>query len=892
MGRNTESDGGRLTLALLDTLLQSAPVGLGFVDRELRFVRVNEKLAAMNGPSVEEHQGRRIDEVVPGLAHIVVPILERTLATGEASVDFDLTGETLAAPGDVRHWIASYYPVREADAPGAPVGVGVVIRDVTEERRAAEELDVRARHLEAVAATGQRALFSDDLDGLLRDGTETVAAILGVDSVHVFEHDPEQRWFQLRYAHNSPVPLGATVPDDPGTQPGWALEHRMPVVIPDMATETRFAPTPLAATVGAASAMTVVIRGPGRPFGVLSCFTRTRRKFRQEEVDFVQSMANVLGTAAARHKVDMALRAERERLRLALDAGGMGDWEWDIPSGRLSWSEGTERVFGLAPGSFGETYDKWMALVHPDDRAGVDEQVRAALESGDGEPFKIEFRAVQPGGAVHWVSGSGRVVRDEHGEAVGMIGVAADVTERMEAEYTQTLLFAAEQEARAEAEAARDRLAFLAEASEVLSSSLDYRSTLTQVAHLAVPRLADWCAVDVLDEDAGGPMNVVVAHADPAKVAMAAALRERWPSDPESEQGVGAVIRSGEPQIIPEVTDEMLTAAALDDEHLAVIRELGLRSALTVPLTARGRTLGALSLISAESERVYNDADLALATDLARRAALAIDNALLFRDRSDVADALQRALLPPSSPEIPGLEVAVRYRPVGRGTEIGGDFYDVFESAPGMWSVVIGDVCGKGTAAAAVTGLARDTIRGVSIRERSPRRVLSVLNEVLLRRDEDRAEVGRFLTVALARVETGAVGDDGAGGAGVPVRVACAGHPLPLVVRPGGVVEEAGKPALLLGLFTEVDPVDVDVLLTPGSAMVFFTDGVIEQHGPEGMFGEDRLRALLASVGPADAEMVAQSVLDAIAEFAPGPRQDDVAVVVLRVPSPGGVTEL
>ena len=871
---------GGLTLALLDTLLQTAPVGLGYVDRDLRFVVVNEMLAAMNGVSVADHAGRRVRDVIPRLAHVVEPILQRVLATETAEADLELSSDD-----DDRHWIASYYPVREQGG-GLTVGVGVVIRDVTSERVATRELDVRARHLEAVAALGQRALISDDWDGLLHEATAEVATILRADMVHVMEHEREAGQFVVRATHHSGVKVGSTLPDDPVFQPGYALANRLPMAVRDVRGDDRFEPNPLIAGTGVAGSLSVVIRGPGWPFGVINCFSLAPREFRSEEIDFVQSMANVLGTAAARHKTDTALRNERERLRLALDAGGMGDWQWDIASGRVSWSESVERIYGLEPGTFGGTLEAYRALIHPDDRDANSRAIEEAL-GGDGvhdedSPFTVQHRVLLADGGVRWVRGNGKVVRDDQGHPVGMIGVSQDITDRVLAEERQAQLFAAEQEARAEAEAARDRLEFLAEASEVLASSLDYRATLSQVAHLAVSRLADWCTVDVVDDELGsgsgadgGFATVVVAHVDPTKVELAASLRDRYPPDPESADGVAGVIRSGQPQVIPVVTDAMVEAAAVDDEHLAALRHLGLRSVLMVPLIARGRTLGVISLVSAESGRVYGDADLALATDLARRAALAIDNALLYRERSQVADALQRSLLPPRRPEIPGMEVAVRYRPVGRGSEIGGDFYDVFESALGMYSVVIGDVCGKGTAAAAITGLARDTIRGVSIRETSPRRVLTVLNEVVLRREDS----ARFLTVAMARVEPPSTT-----GAAARLRVAAAGHPLPLVVRADGSVAEAGRHSLLLGLFPEVDPVDVDLVLAPGEAMVFFTDGVIEEQGEEDRFGEDRLRALLAEVGPVDAETIAQAVLDAVAAWTPGPPQDDVAIVVLRVP--------
>jgi PAS domain S-box-containing protein len=183
---------------------------------------------------------------------------------------------------------------------------------------------------------------------------------------------------------------------------------------------------------------------------------------------------------------------------------------------------------------------------------------------------------------------------------------------------------------------------FLARASEILSASLDYERTLAELAHIVVPELADWCAVDILGED-GQLRQLAVAHVDPAKVRLARALTERYPPDPNAATGVPNVLRTGEPEIYTEISDELLVASAVDDEHLRIIRELGLKSALIVPLVARGHTLGALSLLSAESRRRYREADLALANELARRAALAVDNARLHRAALAARDAAQLA---------------------------------------------------------------------------------------------------------------------------------------------------------------------------------------------------------------------------------------------------------
>ncbi len=184
-----------------------------------------------------------------------------------------------------------------------------------------------------------------------------------------------------------------------------------------------------------------------------------------------------------------------------------------------------------------------------------------------------------------------------------------------------------EVETRRESARAAEMLRFLSEASAELSSSLDYRATLARVARLAVPQLADWCAVDVLEEG-GGTRLVAVEHRDPAKVALAREMRERYP--PEVGGTLANVLRTGQPEYHPEVTDEIIQAAARDAEHLRALREIGFTSTIVVPMMARGRTLGALTLVSAESGRRYGEADLGFAEELARRAALAVDNSRLY----------------------------------------------------------------------------------------------------------------------------------------------------------------------------------------------------------------------------------------------------------------------
>ncbi|HEX8918641.1 MAG TPA: ATP-binding protein, partial [Chloroflexota bacterium] len=190
-------------------------------------------------------------------------------------------------------------------------------------------------------------------------------------------------------------------------------------------------------------------------------------------------------------------------------------------------------------------------------------------------------------------------------------------------------LFTAEQQARAQAEVTQDYFAFLADASRVLTSSLDYQITLRNVAELVVPRLADWCAVHIVEDD-GSVLPLATTHVDPEKVALAEELGRRYPFDPNTASGVAEVLRTGKPEITPEITDEMLVAGATNDEILAILRDLGFTSAMIVPLLARGRTLGAITYVAAESGRHYGTADLQMAEDLARRAAIAVDNSRLY----------------------------------------------------------------------------------------------------------------------------------------------------------------------------------------------------------------------------------------------------------------------
>jgi PAS domain S-box-containing protein len=347
-------------------------------------------------------------------------------------------------------------------------------------QRGEEELRVRARQQQAVAELGERALAKTDLPALMDEAVSLVAGVLDLEYCKVLELLPggEELLMRAGVGWEEGLVGRATEEAGLGSQAGYTLRSEDPVIVEEARTESRFSPSALLREHGAVSGMSVVIGSSERPFGILVAHAKERRTFTEDDVNFLQAIANVLAAAVERERVAETLR-------------------------------------------------------------------------------------------------------------------------------------------------------FLAEASEVLSSSLDYRSTLSSMARLAVPALADWCAVDVLGEN-GSVERLAVAHQDPEKVAWARELQERYPPDPEAPRGVPNVLRTGRSEFYPEITDEMLEAAARDEEHLRLIHQVGFTSAIIVPLIVAGRTVGAITLVSGESGRRYGEADLRLAEDLARRAALAVDNARLY----------------------------------------------------------------------------------------------------------------------------------------------------------------------------------------------------------------------------------------------------------------------
>jgi serine phosphatase RsbU (regulator of sigma subunit)/anti-sigma regulatory factor (Ser/Thr protein kinase) len=402
--------------------------------------------------------------------------------------------------------------------------------------------------------------------------------------------------------------------------------------------------------------------------------------------------------------------------------------------------------------------------------------------------------------------------------------------------------------------ARRGWLGFLAEASSLLAGTLDQQMTMALVAQLVVPRLATWCALFTV-RDTGLALPAYAWHADETMVADLSTMLGMLPSaPPPAEPGPWEGFAPAPGEDMPPTAHRVTGDVA----HV-------------FPMLARGRSIGMLVVGGPKGARFNRDM-LELTEDLAGRAGLAIDNARLYEEQADMSRTLQRSLLPPDVPVIPGLDLAVVYEPAGESSEVGGDFYDVF-SVASCWRFAIGDVCGTGPEAASVTGLARQTLRILGRENYSIPEVLERLNALIL----EEGPRARFLTLLHGEVETL---EDGS----ARVTYAVAGHPPPLFLSQAGTVEGDDESDLMLGVFPEAAYEMRTLTLKPGDLVLGFTDGVTERRSGDRLLGDDRgLERILAGCAGLGAGAVAARISRAVRAFSAEPSHDDMALIVLRI---------
>ncbi|MDA0184022.1 SpoIIE family protein phosphatase [Solirubrobacter phytolaccae] len=713
--------------AILDALFANSTIGLVVWDRELRFRRVNARLAAMNGLAAEAHVGHRPREVLPELGERLEALLGRVVATGEPLRDVEVSGETPAAVGVQRHWLASYFPIR-TDA-NEIAGVTGLVVEITAER------DARDRAESAM----QRTAFVD----------AELQALYAALPVGVAFLSPDLRYQRVNE------------------------------------TLARLNGRPVGAHVGA-------------------------------------SLEDVVGKHAP------ALRTELERVVA--------------------------------------------------NREPVDLELEVALphDPTDLRALEATFFPV--------------VDRDE--ALLGVGGVIRDVTVRRELERKQSDLLRDALFARAAAEAAgvrtddareeaertsvaaergRARIALLARAGQQMAESMEWEPTLQAVVRAVVPDVADWASLTVVDPR--GALRVhAIAHRDPERERLAWELAERYPASADAPSGPGHVVRTGELEIRTDITPDAIRAAARDREHLRLMENLSVKHVVEAPLTGPSGVLGVLSFVLGDSGRRFEPEDLQLIRSLATRATLHIENARLYTERSTIAETLQASLLPRALPEIPGVELAAHFQPAGDQNTVGGDFYDVFGAGENAWAAVVGDVSGKGAPAAALTALARYTLRATARTHPDPAANLALLNAAF--KDDTGAE--QFCTVLYARVCPGPDGLD--------VRFANGGHLPPLLLKPDGSVTSVdGGRGPLVGALADARYEEAALTLRPGELLLLYTDGVTEVSTTDITLGERELHATLAGlVGASVQEVVAAAANRAVELQAHAPR-DDIALLALRL---------
>ncbi|TFV86327.1 SpoIIE family protein phosphatase [Blastococcus sp. CT_GayMR16] len=765
--------------------------------------------------------------------------------------------------------------------------------------------------------------------------------------------------------------LGRQVPREDSFAAVTLVGGTEPLVVPDTARDARVESfsAVVGSLVGGYLGVPLVVFD-GSAVGVLAVYTRRPRVWAPNDVTLMRQLGDVAATELELSALSREFEAHRLRVELAIDAAGIGSFDWDLGTGRLVWDDRMVEIFGYDRETFTETLEAFSARVHPDDRVRTLDALQAAVDTcGD---FDAEFRIVLPHGETRWLQGRGRAVPDDRGKAARLLGAGFDTTSQRHAdarvsrvlEAMKSAFFALDRnwrftyvnaeservlvrtreellgvsiweafpgtvdspfeenyraavatgeervfesyyppfdtwyevrawagpdglsvyfldvgQRRAAEEAARRSAARLAVIADVASAVSDAvgeaggeEEAVRQMARAVVPVLGDWVIASLIGED-GRLHDIVGWHADPEKRDLAARYSELRLSALTSTAPIVEALRSGQAMIVddvPAAVGRTLPPGEVRD----VFTALDPRTAVALSLRARGRTVGALSVYRS-GDRAQADADdVATLREVADRVALALDNSRLYDQQRRLAEGLQRSLLT-APPEPDHAEIVVRYRPAVRAAEVGGDWYDAFLQPSGATMLVIGDVVGHDTAAAAAMGQLRGMLRGIAYRDGAgPAAVLAELDAAI-----QGLGMGTMATAAIARIE--ATPEERAAGT-ARLRWSNAGHPPPLLIDETGHVEELATPRaeLMLGVDPFTTRTESVVTVRRGSTLFLYTDGLVEGRDLPLDDGIARLKAALTEL----ADQPLGEVCDAVIErLQPAGLQDDVALVAIRL---------
>lgn len=745
------------------------------------------------------------------------------------------------------------------------------------------------------------------------------------------------------------------------------------LVIPDAVADERVAHLPPVRTGAIGAYLGVPLTtATGQLIGALCVFDPTRRPWLLSEQLLLEQLASWVMTELELAALTAEYDASRVRWEVALEAAGIGSFDWDLRTDRVEWDERLQELLGYRPGEFVPRTGEAFRRVHPEDQDAVSAAIARAVHTcGD---YRAEFRVILPSGAQRWLAARGRAHPGPDGTATELVGTVHDITDAREAQnwavhlletmatgflsvdrsWRVTYLNHAgeqmigktvaqvwgrllwevfpgdadqdiEQECRRavasetsvrfdvfyadlntwlevravpeqgslalyfldisdrraaaqQSAATAARLGLLAAVSAELAATLEVEPAMARLAQLVVPELADWCIVTLVDEEHPA-RDVGYWHVDADRLPVVRRYAELHLGALSENSYVAEVLRTGNPVQLAAGAHAAIRGMLLSGEAREAFDSLAPESVAVLPLRARGRTVGLLTLFRGAGRPGLVDPDLVIAREVAARAGLALDNARLYSQQRSLAEGLQRSLLT-EPPQPAGCQIEARYVPAGEIASVGGDWFDSFEQGAGVTTLVIGDVVGHDTEAAAAMGQLRGLLRGVAWQSGAgPAEVLTGLDAAM-----EGLQVHTFATAVVARLENPAAGT-GVRPADIRLRWSNAGHPPPMVIASDGQVivlsgAAGGGADLLLGIDPRTPRTEFTLTLTPGATVLLYTDGLVERRGQNLDEGIELLRHALTECAELPLADLCDRVLARLLLDHP---DDDVAMIALRL---------
>lgn len=755
------------------------------------------------------------------------------------------------------------------------------------------------------------------------------------------------------------------------------VASRAPLSVSDAIADERVRALPPVAGGSVGSYLGVpLVADTGHEIGALCVFGPQPHDWSDSDVELLRRLAGPVVAELELAALSLEYDATRLAWQLAVDAAGVGAFDWNLETRRLQWDERLLELFGYDDDTFGSHIDDFNRRVHPDDLPRVGAALERAVETC-GE-YAAEYRIVRPDGSVRWIAARGRALVGQSGNAERVVGAAYDTTEvhlvesrvsrhleamaspfvsldtawhvgyvnsaaermlgverdellgeplwhrlptavRTEVEQrfreardsgrpvtfevhapapadawfevrawpnpeglSVSFLDVTERRRAAEILARTTRRAeVLSRVSGELAGSLDVEESAARLTRTLVPDLADWCNIILLDEQ---------QHIDPRQRLRGLGCHH---ADPDMQPVLERYLELGiaqlrDSELVREVLSDSATTMVVDDpgelldevlppgDARDLLQQLGPGPGISLPLRGRGRLIGHLGLTRRHGGPAFDEHDVATLEEIAARVGLALDNALLFGQQRDLVEGLQRSLLT-DPPEVLGLDVVVRYQPAAEAAQVGGDWYDAFRLPGGDLALVIGDVVGHDTAAAAAMGQLRSLLRGIAVSgDEGPAEILHGVDLAM-----QTLEMTSTATVVLARLRPFQRSD---GTGAYRLTWSNAGHPPPYVVVPGEPAAElaAGESNLLLGIDPGAERTQLALELTQGATLLLYTDGLVERRDQNFDEGTRTLRRTLDAL-VREGLGLEEMCDELLRRLVPRRGEDDVALVALRL---------